>query len=615
MKSYFSILGLSALLGAVASPLISRAVGPNLVLWDSSSPLSDSSSLESRTGWKFVPSDLLTLEADPPKASSDPGFYGRGYSFAGDAIVESRWMSAIFCSDQGSVLLYAKNHMPGDGNDLRQGAQLGIRVAELRPLGVQNPKIDHVEIIRNADDEVVLQVSFAPQGSTAGSCLFSFGRSEIVTVKPSAALSGVSIKSALRYAVAPSFVGDDLIFNSGADTPDKSLFIPAESLLLGLVEGEASELVLTWPQGKQSVQLRLGEERDGVRGIEAIDFHNDGRSLYLATLAAPGIWHREPLDPSFLEKDVSLKWKPPFTARWTTQLYEEGVRTSFAFRPVKGQVWRGVPGSYNYPVWFEGGEAYFHLSKKVAPQGDALIYCLEARDTPAAVSTPADILSATLGREAAEPILDVAGRKLRTHHRRGGEGVRRACTCGCTEAIEAVFEAGEEVSRKDYIAGALDDMIYFVHQHVDRINEYRAFAADLTKLLEEKARTDAQLKPFIESLQQIVSQIPQECEVQKDNMKSFEYADELSRKTIALTSRSDTNNVKAYMGLLKAWRDMGGAQDYVLARCHMITRSLCQEAGYGCVHQPEAVAFAQEVRKRCKQCLRHPDGYEIWADY
>jgi hypothetical protein len=69
------------------------------------------------------------------------------------------------------------------------------------------------------------------------------------------------------------------------------------------------------------------------------------------------------------------------------------------------------------------------------------------------------------------------------------------------------------------------------------------------------------------------------------------------------------------MELLKAWRAMGGAQDYVLAQCHTITRKLDQEAGYGCVADAKAVALAEEVRARCRLVLRNPDGYEIWADY
>ena len=96
---------------------------------------------------------------------------------------------------------------------------------------------------------------------------------------------------------------------------------------------------------------------------------------------------------------------------------------------------------------------------------------------------------------------------------------------------------------------------------------------------------------------------------------SPEHVTELTRKTLSLTSSKSTNNLPAYMELLKAWRAMGGAQDYVVAQCHMIARKLFQDAGYGCANDAKAVPVAQEVRTRCKQILRNPDGYEIWADY
>ena len=85
---------------------------------------------------------------------------------------------------------------------------------------------------------------------------------------------------------------------------------------------------------------------------------------------------------------------------------------------------------------------------------------------------------------------------------------------------------------------------------------------------------------------------------------------------MALTDKKEANNLQAYMELLKEWRGMGGAQDYVLAQCHTVTRKLAQEAGYGCANEPKAVALAQKyAAARSRQCLRNPDGYEIWADY
>ena len=112
-----------------------------------------------------------------------------------------------------------------------------------------------------------------------------------------------------------------------------------------------------------------------------------------------------------------------------------------------------------------------------------------------------------------------------------------------------------------------------------------------------------------------VQLIPQECSAQQENMKSLAYVDELTHKTLALTQSRNTNNLSAYMDLFKAWRAMGGAQDYVVAHAHMIARRLFQEAGYGCLENPNALAVAQEIRARCRQVLRNPDGYEIWADY
>jgi hypothetical protein len=615
------ILGIAALLIAVATTTgiaeIARSgASRNLVLWDTLLPVGDRLKSDDRSGWKAVPNDLLRLEKDPLKASSDPGYYGRDYSFAGDAVVETPMLTAVFGSAKGRVTLYSKPDSSGKDKGSEPAGWIGGKVVEVSPIRGEDgsPTISHLEVLRNADDEIVLKVCFSPPGSPQVAGIFSFDRTGIVEVKPAEQMKHVRLASPIEYGVVPSFVGDDLIYGASERPATNVLSLPAENLFLGLLPGESKELVVTWPKGKQRVNVRFGEE-NGKPMIQSIDLDNDAQSFYLAALTAPGIWHKETLTPDYLEKDVRIRWKRPFPARWKTQLYEEDLKTTFVFREFRGEIWRGVAGSYEYPAWFSGEDAFYHFSKKVPPKGESLIYCLEGRDTPLTVSTPADILKQTLGRQASEPILDVAGRKLRTHHRRGAAGVRRACTCGCTEAIQAVFEAGEEVNRKDDIQGALDDMIYFVHRHVERINEYQQLADALLKTLQERRPSSPELKPFLDSLEEIARQIPLECEVQKENMKTFGYADDLSRKTIALTARKDPSNVKAYMELLKAWREMGGAQDYVVAKCHTITRNLCQTAGYGCAALPGAVSLAEEIRARCRQTLRNPDGYEIWADY
>ena len=137
----------------------------------------------------------------------------------------------------------------------------------------------------------------------------------------------------------------------------------------------------------------------------------------------------------------------------------------------------------------------------------------------------------------------------------------------------------------------------------------------MTKKIAERKLALPNLSAYLTILEEIIRQIPQECEVQQENMKNLRYADGLFKQTVALTSRRDANNAKAYMELSKAWREMGGAQDYVVAKCHVIVRSLAQAAGYGCAETPAAVPLAEEIRAACRTVLRNADGYEIWADY
>lgn len=581
-------------------------------LWDTAAHLGDQFTGD-RSKWKAVPNDLLLLEKDPLKASSDPGYYGREYTFEGHAVVETPSVAAVFWSAKGCVTIYSKQGPP-DGAQLSEPASWK-KIVDVCPAIPDNGPvtISRNEVVRHANDQIAMRATFS-RGSKNAEGLFVFDKTGIVEIKPGAGLNQVRLGSTLAYGVVPAFVGDDLIFGGAERPTNNTVCIPAENMFLALLEGENTEFFLTWPNGKQRLGLVFGEGQ-ATNTITSVDFNTDGQSFYLTALSASGIWHRENLTADFLEKDVKSSWKRPFPARWKTQLLEEETKTTFAFRPLKGSIWRGVAGSYDYPVWFSEEDAFYRLGKKVQPKGESIVYFLEGRDTPATILTPADILNQTLGRQAAGEILDVAGRQLRTHHRRGASGVRRACTCGCTEAIQAVFEARQEVDRKDYIQGALEDMIYFVHRHVERINEYRAFADEVLKKVEQARRPTPNLNPFLDTLDEIVRQIPQECEVQKQHMKSFEYADELTKKTLALASKADTNNVKAYLELLKAWRDMGGAQDSVVAKCHIVARSLAQAAGYGCGTLPAALPLAEEIRAACRRTLRNPDGYEVWADY
>ncbi|HOV77586.1 MAG TPA: hypothetical protein PLS24_06135, partial [Sedimentisphaerales bacterium] len=547
-----ALLGLSAIQASEPSA--------NVVIWDTPQTIGGMFNVRDRTGWKAVPVDLFTLEADPAKAFSDPGYYGREFTFTGRPVIENGRFTAVFWPEKGQCVISSKSD-PGAG-------ALEFSVMPIKPGPFSGGRC---RILRNTGSEAAIELIW-----DTGTATLAFDRTEIVEIRPGTNTKGIRLQSEIAYGVAPDFIGDDLIIDLDKYPSKDGLSVPAENVFLGLLRGENGLLVMTWPEGRQQLRFGRGKTEMDNQLIECIDFDCDGQSVYLALLEAPGIWHREPLTASFLEKDVTISWKRPFPARWVTQLEEAGVKTRFPFRQNKGQIWRGVPGMYAYPVWFDGDKACYRLSKKVMPRGESLTYFLEGEESPLPVSSPVEILKATLGRQACESILDLPGRRLRTHHRRGAEGIRRACTCGCTEAIEAVFHAGQEVEKAEYIKEAVGDMVYFVKQHLERIDEYRAFAEDLSRFLREQGSKSPALKPYLDNLEQIAERIPQIFEAEKENMKSADYADELARKTTALTARKDAKNLSACLELGKQWRGVGGAQDGVVAQYHMLVRKLFQ---------------------------------------
>ncbi len=593
------VLATLLVIAAGMSPAQGHEPPANVVIWDTPQTMGDMFNVRDRTGWKAVPVDLFTLEADPAKAFSDPGYYGREFPFTGRPVIETDRFTAVFYPKKGECVIFSRS----DSGP----APLGFSLTPAKPGSANSSRC---RVLRNTGSEAAIELV-----SDAGTAIVAFDRTEIVEIRPGTGTKGIRLHGEIEYGVAPDFIGDDLIINLNEHPSADALSVPAENVFLGLLKGENRLLVMTWPEGKQQLRFGRGKTEMGGTPIEVIDCDCDGHSIYLALLEAPGLWHREPLTASFLEKDVAIAWKRPFSARWITQLEESGLKTTFPFRQVKGQIWRGVPGMYTYPVWFDGDKACYRLSKKVMPKGESLVYFLEGDDSPTPVSSPVDIMKATLGRQACDSILDLPGRKLRTHHRRGAEGIRRACTCGCTEAIEAVFHEGQEVEKSQYIEGAVGDMVYFVTQHLARIDEYQAFSDDMVKFLRTAGKSSPELKSYLDGLEQIAAQIPAQYNVQKENIKSNAFADELAGKTIALTRKKDPRNLDTCLELGKQWRGMGGAQDGLVAEYHMIVRRLFQEAGTGCLTQPGAVELAREIRNRCRRCLRNPDGYEIWSNY
>ena len=570
-------------------------------IWDTVSPLVDETVSADRSGWKVVPTEA---EKWSRPEYYNPENYSLRHSFTGDAVAENEHLLAVFSSARGKVIICSK--------DEHTAMKLEVVPLEFR---MDPARITRVGVLQNSGDEAVLETVFINRKTDESlSCVFAFGKKNIVEIRPSENVEGMSVLAPIRYGVVPDFLSDDLIVDPREYPLLETLHLPSANVFVGLVEGQKNVLTVTWPVGRQRVRLTPNKDQGEPRLIESVDIENDGKSVFLAVLSVQAIWHEEVLKASYLERDVSIGWKRPFPAKWATQLLEDGVKTTYTFRQARPEkFWRGGVGFYPYPVWFQGETALFRLGKKVPPKGKAIVYCLERKNTPISVATPVDIMKDTLGRYVSGALLDVEGRRLRSHIRK--DAVIGAATCEVTDGMQPVFEAGAEVERKEYIHGGVDDMIYFITRQRQRIDEYQAFAKKMMDYLDRTARERPDLNEYIDAMRAITRQIIEQHDRQKDNMKTLAYVDELARDTNALTLKKDAGNLARFNDLKMRWRRVGGTQDTLVCKFHTITRNLFQQAGYSCVNRPEAIDVADEIRNLCKQCLRNPDGYEIWPDY
>ncbi|MDH7568286.1 MAG: hypothetical protein QHJ73_01700, partial [Armatimonadota bacterium] len=379
----------------------------------------------------------------------------------------------------------------------------------------------------------------AGRGPSATFCLTPQG---ILTIYPGPGVSAVSVSGSLSAAIVPSILGDDLIYHAMNYPEGGALYLPAENWLLGLLEGEDAELVLVWPDGKQKVQGVLSGPAGGERNLRSLQVGLDGKPLSLALLAAPGIWHREALGPSYLERDVVSAWRRPFPAAWITQLDEDEVLTTFSFRDSKQETWRGAFGSFTYPVWWQGDRAVFSLGKKIPPEGEALVYCLERTDgTPRGVLVPADVLESALDEVTASRVLARSGRQVHSPGR--PNYVVGQAACATTDKLRPIFEAGQEAEKQDYIREGTEDMIYQSTTLRARADAYQEFGRKMVEYLRTAGRDRPELRPYLEELEQTTRELFAAFDQCREPMHDLAYARDLARQTIELARQHRPGNL------------------------------------------------------------------------
>ncbi|MCX6910194.1 MAG: hypothetical protein NTY01_19415, partial [Verrucomicrobia bacterium] len=196
-----------------------------------------------------------------------------------------------------------------------------------------------------------------------------------VETQPGEGTERILVETRSQHAVMPDPFSGDLVV-SAQETEANELRFPGEHVLVQLADHGNAIVMCAWRSPEQAVKVALdGEgEKRAITGTE-IAYKKDRRmNVWVAVLAAPGIWHQRKIGDLNAVKDVKLDWKIPYLALWRADYRRDhgyidswkviikkpnGECEGFGVSPKKGgTVWHPTRGTFAYPTHLEGESVY-----------------------------------------------------------------------------------------------------------------------------------------------------------------------------------------------------------------------------------------------------------------
>lgn len=535
--------------------------------------------LMTRAGWKEVPEGSTS------------------HAFVGDAVILNNRTAAVFRRGAARAELFWNT----DG-----GWRFRAAVGPLGADGAALGDMAKLRLIENTPGGSTVEAAFAGKAADEAALRFRLtAGAALVEVSPSKGSAGMSVTADHRCAVVPDLLAEDAVFGSEAPASGGQV-LPAENMLLSLSGRGDSILVLVWPSPDVLVDRSLAGY--GIRCKE-------GQNIWLAALAAPGIWHARTVAADEAGKEIALDWRPPFAAKWRCSLVdsrgglaqswllaEEPASASPAPTPAgTAPATPGPPGG-KVPLPREGSVSAGPTASAPAsgPSGRTLvIYPIDrSRATPLTVFCPIDIMRNALGVGVCQYILDMEGLLAEgdatcdTVATWAERQFAAAATAGAAAAAAKTVQAQQ-------LAERLGQMVRHVELTDTRIREYRVFSQALRATcaaqegLSGPGRTASdQTAAILDELQQRLAEHRQ--------MEATEKARRLAAELAALAGKPDP--MPECRRLTAELRAIGSAQDAALARCRMALRRIraaCQTAS-----DSGAAGFADGVRKQVDRMLR-----------
>ena len=524
--------------------------------------------------------------------------------FSGDVVVENERIAVTFCRKSAGPVVCPK--------PIPQGGKDRVRLVAVAPGGQPAAGLSQIEIRKNNKDEVALEVASRTADGQEIRAAYSVGRGRVfLEVKPLRNAERVRVEAATRFVVIPDFFGADMVFDSRAYAQAR-LSIPPENFVVDLLEGERTIAMCVWPTGNQEAHLTLAGERE-ERRITATELTFDAKSVYVALLHAPAIWHEYRLEEPYVEKDIALEWKRPFPAKWRANFCCRRRSDSWDFQDRRGETWMYLYQQMVWPCWFDGESGFVRLSRKFigvkGPMESVLVYPSDRKkETSLATFTPVDVLRETLGVGPCEYVLDregLQGRSANTGRKNFGRGV-----CDTTTPIEYLFIEGIETKESALVGHLVDDILADITAINARVLEFRRFGEELSQQCAALRREAAAGNPLLDTAEKTAREIEALYQEKLPTIKNPARAAETGRRICELASRSDPENLGECKTLTRELRDIAGTQHRMIGDYRVMAKRLRQEAGIQGAEDPAAVKMAESIRKLAGQVLRKKYGVE-----
>ncbi|HOX37720.1 MAG TPA: hypothetical protein PL033_07005 [Candidatus Brocadiia bacterium] len=455
--------------------------------------------------------------------------------------------------------------------------------------------------------QVETMLSLEGGGKTGSLKLFLAGNGD-ARIAPGEGVATLMVKCPIEVGLLPGILLESVAYLPGDFAGRSEICVPSEGWFAGLAKGRNAIAALAWPRGKQRLSLTLegsGEER----AFSAMRLDLDGREAFFGLLCVEGIWHRERPKPNYLEKNVKLDWKRPFDAEWRTELPIKAETTAprtFEFSSSRQSPWRPEIGAYVWPVWFDKGDAYMHLSKRIPPTNDVVIYPISGHDN----SLAGFINRTPMGGELS------AANERRPHPLgpRNAPNVGFNACWGTFLMRRSVYAAGAQAREKEFLREHAEFLADYVAIIQIRNRGYFDFIERMKKKIPE-LKTTAGANPAAGEFLDVMMKRVAELEIgHREKMILFgedtpeqhiARADRYEKRLKELLETPGREVFPECWNLVDSFNRMSWGHDESTGmRFNMLARGWAQECARLCADKPDAVVLATDIRGDILDALR-----------